>query len=103
MGCYGSGSCSAVVTAEVIPYIAPTTLFPYYTEELTETNNALKNYESVCAEGCYGDVMTFSACEGSTSDTYFRLFLDSRQVAKNDDACSVASEVVSLYCKNWDL
>lgn len=97
MGCYSSGYCSYTTTLSIesTPTAAPTRYggsgFPYTTSsDLSNTNSATQNYEIACASACFGDVLTFSACANTNTDTYFRLWDEFREieVKRDDDGCS---------------
>lgn len=64
---------------------------------LSNTNNARVNIEEICVDACDGDTFKFSGCEDPVEDSYFRLFLNGRQVAHNDDSCVFAAEIIYTY------
>jgi len=80
--------------------------FPWASGQMENTNYCSVNYTTACVSACFGDVVTFSACEGDINqDTYFKLYLGNNSylpgsnetrgtlVAENDDACGGASSI----------
>lgn len=83
-------------------------IYPVSTGVLSNTDSDSQNYVEGCVQACVGDILTFSACDGDTSqDTYFRLFLGEQMVAYNDDHCDSASyieyTVISSGCSSYCL
>lgn len=68
--------------------------FPVYTGEITNSYSATVNYSVACTEACFGNTVTFSACDADRNqDTYFRLYSGDTFLAENDDACTAASSI----------
>lgn len=110
-GCYGSGACSGA------PIISgPSSHWQLISEyfdsffEASFTDSARSNVATSEIFACYGDQIEIELsrddghCEG---DTYLRLYLDDKEVAKDDDSgqgvCSKLSYRVTSTCRNYTL